>query len=64
MIGMFVRLFALRPLLSIAILGVPLLVLVAIGLLTVVVVKVFVFVILPIILLVWLWRKFFGDKTA
>ena len=64
MIGLFLRLFALRPLLSIAILGVPLLALIAIGLFTVVVFKLFIFVILPIILVVWIGRKLFANKPA
>ena len=58
MIAAILRLFALRPLLSIVILGVPLLTLIALGLLTVVLFKLFIFVILPIIVVVWLVRKF------
>ena len=47
MIGLFARLFALRPLLSFALLGVPVFVLVAIGLATVVALKLLFFVVLP-----------------
>jgi type IV secretory pathway VirB3-like protein len=58
MLASLLRLFALRPLLSIAILGIPLLVLAAIGLFTVLIVKFLVFIVLPIALIVWLVRKF------
>jgi hypothetical protein len=57
MIGSLLRLLALRPLLSIAIFGIPLLVLVAVGLFTIVALKLFVFVVLPVVAIVWLWRK-------
>lgn len=58
MIAALLRLFALRPLLTITILGIPLLVLAAIGLLTVVVLKVLIFVVLPIALVIWVVRWF------
>jgi hypothetical protein len=66
MIGSLLRLLALRPLLSIAIFGIPLLVLVAVGLFTILALKLFVFVVLPVIALVWLFRKFSrsGDWPA
>lgn len=51
------RLFALRPLLSMAILGIPVLMLVAVGLVTIVALKAFVFVVLPIVLVIWLVRR-------
>ncbi len=55
---MLLRLFALRPLLSMAILGIPVLMLVAVGLITIFALKVIVFVVLPILLIVWLVRRF------
>lgn len=60
MISSILRLFALRPFLTMAILGIPIVLLIAIGLLTVMVLKFVVFVVLPIALVVWLFRKLFG----
>lgn len=60
MIAALLRLFALRPLFTITILGIPLLILAAIGLLTVVVFKFLLFVVLPIALVIWAVRWFFG----
>ena len=60
MIADILRLFALRPLFSLAILGIPLLVLVVVGLFTIIALKFFVFVVLPIALLIWLVRSVFG----
>jgi len=57
MLGSVLRLLALRPLLSLAIFGIPLLVLVAVGLFTILALKLFVFVVLPVLALVWLYRK-------
>ena len=57
MIGMLLRLFALRPLLSMAIFGIPILVLVAIGLFTIIALKVLVFIVFPILLVVWIIRR-------
>jgi hypothetical protein len=54
------RLFALRPFFTTAIIGIPLIMLVAIGLFTVMAVKFFIFVVLPIGLVVWLFRRVFG----
>ena len=65
MLTMLLRLFALRPLLSMAILGIPVLMLVAVGLITIFALKVIVFVVLPILLIVWLVRRFSRrDKTS
>jgi hypothetical protein len=58
MIAALLRLFALRPLLTITILGIPLLVLIAVGLFTIVALKVLFFVVLPIALVIWLLRHF------
>ncbi len=57
MIGSLLRLLALRPLLSIAIFGIPLLVLIAVGLFTIVAPKLLVFVVLPVLGIVWLVRR-------
>lgn len=57
MISLILRLFALRPLLSIGIFGIPLLVLAAVGLLTIVFLKAIVFVVLPVALVIWLLRR-------
>jgi hypothetical protein len=66
MLVSLLRLLALRPLLSIAIFGIPLLVLVAVGLFTILALKLFVFIVLPVIALIWLFRKFSrsGDWPA
>ncbi len=57
MIAALLRLFALRPLFSLAIFGVPVLVLIAVGLFAVVALKALVFVVLPIVVVVWLVRR-------
>ena len=54
---MIFRLFAPRPLSSMAILGIPLLVLIAVGLVTIFALKILVFVVFPILLVVWLVRR-------
>ena len=66
MLAAIVRLFALRPILTMAIMGIPVLILVAIGLFTVMALKFLVFVVLPIAIVVWLIRKLFksGDSTT
>jgi membrane protein implicated in regulation of membrane protease activity len=66
MLVALLRLLALRPLLSIAIFGIPLLVLVAVGLFTILALKLFVFIVLPVIAIVWLYRRFSrsGDWPA
>jgi hypothetical protein len=66
MLVALLRLLALRPLLSIAIFGIPILVLVAVGLFTILALKLLVFVVLPVLALVWLFRKFSrsGDWPA
>jgi len=57
MIASLLRLFALRPFLTMAILGIPVIVLIAVGLLTIVLMKILVFVVLPIVAAVWLVRR-------
>lgn len=59
MISSLLRLFALRPFLTMAILGIPVIVLIAVGLLTIMLMKVLVFVVLPIMAAVWLVRRLF-----
>jgi len=62
MFDALLRLFALRPLLTITILGVPLIALVVIGLFTVVVLKLLLFVVLPVVAIVWLARWLWCDR--
>lgn len=57
MLQLILRLFALRPLLSLALFGIPVLALIAIGLATVLAFKLLVFVLLPIAVVVWLLRR-------
>ena len=57
MIALLLRLFALRPLLSMAIFGIPILALVAIGVVTVFALKVLVFI-------WWLVKRFRRNSTA
>ena len=63
MITAILRLFALRPLLSLAILGIPVILLIAVGLLTIMALKLLVFVVLPIVVVVWVVRKVFGPAS-
>ncbi|MDQ2929345.1 MAG: hypothetical protein M3Y05_00780 [Gemmatimonadota bacterium] len=66
MLVAMLRLFALRPLLTLVIFGIPLFVLVAVGLLTIIAFKVLVFVVLPIVAVIWLLRRISrsGDSPA
>jgi len=57
MIASLLRLFALRPFLTIALFGIPIFALVMIGLVTVFALKFLVFVVLPIALVIWVVRK-------
>ncbi|MHB8839266.1 MAG: hypothetical protein ACYC7F_09975 [Gemmatimonadaceae bacterium] len=59
MFALLARLFALRPLLGVAVLGIPVLGLIALGLTVVIVGKLLLFVVLPIVLVVWLVKKVF-----
>ncbi len=59
------RLFALRPFYTTAIIGIPIIMLIAIGIFAVMAVKFIVFIVLPIALVVWLFRRIFGrPRTA
>jgi hypothetical protein len=66
MLAALLRLFAIRPLLTLAIFGIPVIILVAVGLITIMALKFLVFVVLPIVLVIWVVRKVFGgpDTTA
>lgn len=61
MLTALARLFALRPFFTLAVLGIPVMVLIAVGLITIWALKILVFIVLPIILLVWVLRKLFGN---
>lgn len=63
MISAFVRLFALRPFLSMAILGVPVFTLLVVGFFAIWAVKLLFFVVLPIGLVVWLVRRMTRSKA-
>ena len=60
MLSSILKLFALRPILSLAILGFPIILLVAVGLLTIMALKFLIFVVAPIVIIVWVVRKIFG----
>lgn len=62
MTSALLRLFALRPFLTMAILGIPVIVLVAVGLLTIMVLKFVVFIVLPVVAVIWLVRKVFRSR--
>ena len=64
MLSSIARLFFLRPFLTMAILGIPIVILVAVGLLTIMVLKFVVFVVLPIVAVIWVVRKVFGKDSA
>ena len=57
MIAALIRLFALRPFLTMAILGIPVVLLIAVGLFTIIAFKVLLFIVLPIALVVCLLRR-------
>ena len=66
MLVALLRLFALRPFLTLAIFGIPLIVIVAVGLFTILALKLLVFVVLPIVAVIWLVRRLScdGDSPA
>lgn len=57
MIASLLRLFALRPLLTLGILGIPVIVLIAVGLFAIILAKFLLFIVLPVVAVVWLVRK-------
>ena len=60
MLTSLTRLFHLRPFFTMAILGIPVIILVMIGLFTIFALKALVFVVLPVIAVVWIVRKLFS----
>lgn len=62
MLASIARLFLLRPFFTMAILGIPVAILIAVGLFTIMALKFFVYIVLPIILVVWIFRKIFGSN--
>ena len=62
MIASLLRLLALKPLLTMVIFGIPILVLIVVGLAAVALVKLLVFIVLPIAVGVWLLRKLFRGR--
>lgn len=64
MLTSILKLFALRPILSLAILGFPIILLVAVGLLTIMALKFLVFVVAPIVIIIWVFRKVFGKGES
>lgn len=64
MIAALLRLFALRPLLTVAILGFPLILLVVVGLVAIFAFKFLVFLVLPVVLVIWLARKLLKSRKG
>jgi hypothetical protein len=62
MFAAIARLFFLRPFLTMAILGFPVIILVAVGLITIWALKFLVFIALPIVLIIWVARKLFSNN--
>ena len=58
------RLFQLRPFLTSAIIGIPIVLLIAIGVATVLTLKFLFFIVLPMGLVVWLFRRIFRRSRA
>jgi hypothetical protein len=64
MIASLFRLFALRPLLGAAIMGIPVLLLIALGLAVVWLFKLFLYVVLPVSIAIWLFRRISRSSTS
>jgi hypothetical protein len=64
MFAAIARLFFLRPLLTVAVLGIPVIILIAVGLVTIMALKFLVFIVLPIALIVWVLRKLFWNHDT
>lgn len=64
MLASLARLFQLRPVLTTAILGIPVILLIMIGLFTVFTLKFLVFVVAPIALVIWLFRRIFKRSNG
>ena len=57
MLKALLRLFALRPFFTMAILGIPVAILIAVGLFTIFALKFLLLVVVPVALVVWLARR-------
>lgn len=57
MIAALLRLFALRPLFTMAILGFPIILLIVVGLFAIFAFKFLIFIVLPVAAVVWLVRR-------
>lgn len=64
MIAVLLRLFALRPFLTMGILGFPVLLLIAVGLVTIFALKALVFIVIPAAVVIWLVRKAYKSAKA
>ncbi len=64
MIKALLRLFALRPFFTMAILGIPVVILIAVGLFTIFALKFILLVVLPIALVIWLVRRVFRPSNG
>ena len=64
MIAALLRLFALRPLLTMAILGFPIILLIVVGLFAIYALKFLVFIVLPVAAVVWLVRRLLKKREA
>ncbi|MEO7359922.1 MAG: hypothetical protein ABI120_06315 [Gemmatimonadaceae bacterium] len=64
MIATLLRLFALRPFLTMGILGFPVLLLIAVGLVTIFAFKALVFIVIPAAVVIWLVRKAYKSAKA
>ena len=64
MLGKILSVIALRPLLTLSILGLPIILLVAVGLLTIMALKFLIFVVAPIVIVIWVVRKIFGKDEG
>lgn len=64
MIALLLRLLALRPFLTMGILGIPVMILIAVGLVTIFAVKALVFFVLPAVVIIWLVRKAYKSARA
>jgi hypothetical protein len=62
MLGKILSVIALRPLLTLSIRGLPIILLVAVGLLTILALKFLIFVVAPIVIIIWVVRKIFGNN--
>lgn len=64
MLGTILKVIALRPILTLSILGLPIILLVAVGLLTIMALKFLIFVVVPIVIVIWVVRKIFGKDEG